>query len=172
MGADLEGNPIIPHHIQPPAPSAAVARKLREFEKQRAHVECDLETMFEHSELIAKTTLDLQIDEVKRQTIGRALKNAGVSSLEELEALRPGSIKKIDEKTTEAFIQKSVANATGAGYKDVPVEELGWDKTVILRGVPGERYPVKDFLERFEMQKGGTTLYQPVQWERVLTFCT
>ena len=153
MGADLDGNPIIPHVVQPPAPAAAAARRLREFERQRAHEECDLEELIEHAEMVSKITLDLQIDEVKRQTIARAMKNARVKTIPELERLRPGVTRKIEEKTNELYAQKSLATSQGNSYKDVSIEQMGFDKDVVFHGVPGEKYPIKEFLERFDKAK-------------------
>ena len=150
MGADLEGNTIVPHVVQPPAPAAAAARRLREIERQRAHEECDLEELMEHAEMVSKITLDLQVDEVKRQTIARAMKNAGVKTIKDLERLRPGVTKKIEEKTNEMYLTKSLAASQGHNYKDVSIEKMGFDKDVVFHGVPGEKYPIKEFLERFD----------------------
>ena len=150
MGADLEGNPVVPHVVQPPAPAAAAARRVREMERQRAHEECDLEELMEHAEMVNKITLDLQVDEVKRQTIARAMKNAGVKTIKELERLRPGVTKKIEEKTNEIYMTKSLAASQGHNYKDVSIDQMGFDKDVVFHGVPGEKYPIKEFLERFD----------------------
>ena len=153
LGADIRGNRIIPRQVQPYSAAAAQAQKRREYERQRAHDEFECEDLIERHDRIAKTALDFTMDDVKRQAIGRALKNADVDNIEELEDRRPGTLKKIEEKTTEMYIQKSVANAMGAGFKDISLEEMGWGKDCIFRGIPGEKYNIRQFTENFEKAK-------------------
>ena len=153
LGSDIRGNRIIPRHVQPYSAAAAAAQKRREYERQRAHDEFECEDLIERHDRIAKTALDFTMDDVKRQAIGRALKNADVDNIEDLEDRRPGILKKIEEKTTEMYIQKSVANAMGAGFKDISLEEMGWGKDCIFRGIPGEKYNIRVFTENFEKAK-------------------
>ena len=153
LGSDVRGKYFLPKYMQPVSAAAAYARRRREYEKQRAHEEFECEDFIERHDNIAKTRLDWTMDEVKRQAIGRALKNADVDDIHALENMRPGTLKKIEEKTTEMYIQKSVANRMGAGFKDIPLEEMGWGKDVVFRGVPGEKYPLRKFVENFEKVK-------------------
>ena len=153
LGSDMWGNYFLPKYIQPVSAAAAHARRRREYERQRAHDEFECEDFIERHDHIAKTRLDWMMDEVKQEAIGRALKNANVDNLFALEDKRPGTLKKIEDKTTEMYIQKSVANSMGVGFKDIPLEEMGWGKDVVFRGVPGEKYPIKKFVENFDKIK-------------------
>ena len=153
LGSDIWGNYFLPKYIQPVSAAAAHARRRREYERQRAHDEFECEDFIERHDHIAKTRLDWAMDEVKREAIGRALKNADVDNIYALEDKRPGTLKKIEDKTTEMYIQKSVANSMGVGFKDIPLEEMGWGKDVVFRGVPGEKYPIKKFVESFDKIK-------------------
>ena len=153
LGSDIWGNYFLPKYIQPVSAAAAHARRRREYERQRAHDEFECEDFIERHDHIAKTRLDWTMDEVKREAIGRALKNADVDNIYALEDKRPGTLKKIEDKTTEMYIQKSVSNSMGVGFKDIPLEEMGWGKDVVFRGVPGEKYPIRKFVESFDKIK-------------------